>query len=289
MSQSLTRTTHLVTGATGNIGGRVVEGLLRRGEQTRIFVRDLDKARRGYGNQVDIRVGDLADPAALSRAVEGADTMFLVTTGPDLAAKDKAAAEAAAAAGVSRVVKLSTYDVGPKVGTGVWHGDGEAAIRSTGVGFVFVQPSGFMDNFLYWAEAIKTEGTVRCSASTGKIPFIHSDDIAEVAVEALVSPRFAGQSLALTGPEALSFAEMTGIVGSAIGRGLEFQSISDDQERSQQIARGIPEALVEARLGIFRAIRAGRLASVTPGVAAILGREPISFARWAEQNAAAFR
>jgi (4-alkanoyl-5-oxo-2,5-dihydrofuran-3-yl)methyl phosphate reductase len=45
---------------------------------------------------------------------------------------------------------------------------------------------------------------------------------------------------------------------------------------------------VEARLGIFRAIRAGRLASVTTNVASILGREPITFGRWAAQNAAAF-
>jgi (4-alkanoyl-5-oxo-2,5-dihydrofuran-3-yl)methyl phosphate reductase len=140
-------TTHLVTGATGNIGTRVVEGLLRRGEQTRVFVRDADKARKLYGDRVDVRVGDLADAASVSRAVDGVDAVFLVTAGPDLAGKDKVAADVAKAAGVGRVVKLSTYDVGPNVGTGPWHREGEAAIRGSGIGFVFVQPSGFMDNF----------------------------------------------------------------------------------------------------------------------------------------------
>jgi (4-alkanoyl-5-oxo-2,5-dihydrofuran-3-yl)methyl phosphate reductase len=288
MSESGRRATHLVTGATGKIGSRVAKGLVRRGESTRVFVRDTGKARTLYGDQVDVRAGDLADPASLSRAMDGVDVVFLVTAGPDLAGKDKAAAEVAKEAGVSRVVKLSTYDVGPNVGTGAWHREGEAAIRDSGIDFVFLQPSGFMDNFLNWAQAIKTDGVVRCSAGEGRIPFIHSDDIAAVAIEAMLGPQYTGQSLPITGPEALSFADMTALVGSATGQKLDFQPISDEEERRQHIGWGTPEALVEARLGIFRAIRAGRLASVTANVASILDREPIPFARWALENAAAF-
>lgn len=280
---------YLVTGATGNIGSRVTEGLLARGERTRIFVRDADKAAKRYGDRVDVCVGDLAVPASLARAVKGVDVMFLVTSGPDLAEKDRAAAEVAKGAGVSRVVKLSTYDATLGVGTGVWHRDGEAAIRDSGIGFVFVQPSGFMDNVLNWADAIKASGTVRCSAGDGRIPFIHSDDIAAVAIEAMTDAQHAGQSLPLTGPQALNFAEMTALVGSAIGRELAFRPISDEQEYQQQIDRGTPEPIVQARLGIFRAIRAGELESVTTTVSAIVGREPISFAQWADENASAFR
>lgn len=282
-------TTYLVTGATGNVGGRVADGLLGRGEHPRVFVRDAAKAAERYGGLVDVRVGDFADPASLARAVEGVDVMFLVTAGPDLADRDKSAVDVAKSAGVRRVVKLSTLDVGSGVGTGVWHREGEAAIRGSGVGFVFVQPSGFMDNFLAWAASIKTDGTVRCCAGDGRIPFIHSEDIAAVAVEAMTSPRYMGQSLPITGPKALSFADMTAKVGSAIGRQLRFEAIPDEQERRQQAARGVPEALIEARLEIFRAIRAGEQASLTGNVASILGRQPISFDRWAEQNAAAFR
>lgn len=288
MSESGRRVTHLVTGATGNIGSRVAKGLLQRGETTRVFVRDTGKARTLYGGHVEVKSGDLADPESLSRAMDGVDVVFLVTAGPDLAGKDKAAAEVAKTAGASRVVKLSTYDVGPNVGTGAWHREGETAIRESGIEFVFVQPSGFMDNFLNWAPAIKSDGIVRCCAGEGRIPFIHSDDIAAVAIEAMLGPQYAGQSLPITGPEALSFADMTALVGSATGQQLGFQPISDEEERQQQIGWGTPEALIEARLGIFRAIRAGRLASVTATVASILDREPIPFPRWAIENAAAF-
>lgn len=280
--------THLVTGATGNIGRRVATELLRRGERTRVFVRDRDKALRIYGDRVDTRIGDLADSASLSRALEGVNVLFLVTAGPDLAEVDQNAAEIARRAGVQTVVKLSTYDVGPGVGTGAWHRDGEAAIRSSGLEFVFVQPSGFMDNFLNWAGSIGAEGVVSCCAGNGRIPFIHSDDIAAVVVEAMVNPEYLGRSLPITGPEALNFAEMTAIVGATIGRELSFQSISPAEEHRQQAAWGAPEPLIEARLGIFQAMRAGRLAGVTTTVASVLGREPISFSRWAEQNATAF-
>jgi (4-alkanoyl-5-oxo-2,5-dihydrofuran-3-yl)methyl phosphate reductase len=289
MRTSVSGTRYLVTGATGNIGGRVVERLLRRGEQTRIFVRDAQKAARLYGDRVAVRAGDLADSTALSQAVDGVDVVFLVTAGPDLADNDKRAANVAKSAGVRLLVKLSTDDVRQGVGTGVWHREGEAAIRDSGIGFVFVRPSGFMDNFLNWADAIKTDGVVRCAAGDGTIPFIHSDDIAEVAIAAMTNPQYEGLSVPITGPEALSFADMTAKVGAVIGRELRFQPVSDDDERRRQAAWGSSEPLIDARLSIFRAMREGRLATVTNNVASTLGREPISFDRWAQQNAAAFR
>jgi uncharacterized protein YbjT (DUF2867 family) len=288
MRKRASRTTYLVTGATGNIGSRVVERLLRRGERPRVFARDAAKAAQRYGDRVDIRVGDFDDSASLSAAVDGADVVFLVTSGPDLAEKDKHAADAAKSAGVELLVKLSTDDVAHGVGTGVWHREGEAAIRDSGVGFVFVQPSGFMDNLLNWAHAIKADRVVRCAAGDGAIPFIHSDDIADVAIAAMTQPQFAGQSLPITGPQALSFADMTAKVGAAIGRELRFEPRSEDDERRAQAGWGSPQAVIEARLSIFRAIRDGRLAAVSDNVAKILDREPISFDRWAQQNAAAF-
>ena len=100
---------------------------------------------------------------------------------------------------------------------------------------------------------------------------------------------YAGGSLPITGPEALSYAEMTTKIAAAVGKPLRFQAISDEEARQQQIAWGAPEPLVEARLSIFRAIREGRLATVTDTVERVLGRKPIAFDQWAQENAMAFR
>lgn len=281
--------TYIITGATGNVGSLVVEGLLARGERPRIFVRDAQKAKARYGGRVDIFTGDLADAKTLTLALVGADELFLVNSGPELAALDELAAKAAKAAGVKHLVKLSSYDAREQnIGTGVWHAAGEAAIRACGIPFTFVQPSGFMSNALYWARSMKAEGVVHSATGDGKIPFIHPGDIAEVSVHALTNPDYVGQSLPITGPEALSCTEMTARIGDAIGKSLRFQSISDEEARAQQIAWNAPPPLVEARLSIFRAIREGRLAAVTDTAERVIGRKPISFDQWARENAAAF-
>ncbi len=282
--------TYLITGATGNVGSLVTERLIARGDRPRIFVRDADKARARFGDRVDIFTGDLADAKTLTRAMAGADALFLVNSGPDLAVLDGMAANAAQAVGVKHLVNLSSYDAREQnVGTGVWHAAGEAAIRASGIPFTFVQPSGFMTNALYWARSIKAEGIVRTATGDGKIPFIHSVDIAEVAVKALTEPQYVGQSLPITGLEALSYADMTAMIGTAIGKALRFEDFSEEEARTQQIAWNAPPALVEARLSIFRAIGEGRLATVTETVERVLGRKPISFEQWVRENSGAFQ
>ena len=105
----------------------------------------------------------------------------------------------------------------------------------------------------------------------------------------MTEPEYIGASLPIAGPVPLSYAEMAGKIGAAIGKAVSYQSISDDEARQQQIAWAAPAPLVEARLSIFRAIREGRLAAVTDTVERVLGRPPKTFDQWALENCGAFR
>jgi (4-alkanoyl-5-oxo-2,5-dihydrofuran-3-yl)methyl phosphate reductase len=279
---------YLITGATGSIGSLVVNRLLEQDIQPRVFVRDADKARRLYDARVDIVIGDLADEASLAAALDGVETMFLVNAGPDLAARDGSAAQIALSAGVERIVKLSTIDVEQDVGTGLWHAQGEAAIRATGIGFTFVRPSGFMTNALFWAQSIRTAGVVHSATGEGKIAFIHPDDIADVVAAELVTPAYNRESLSISGPEALSYAEMTAIIGQAIGRPLRFEPMADEEARRQLIAGGDQPESVDYHLSIFRAIREGRMGIVTDTIQRVLGRPAFTFKHWVEQNRSQF-
>jgi uncharacterized protein YbjT (DUF2867 family) len=281
--------TYLITGATGNVGSLVVERLLERGVRPRVFVRDEAKARALHGDRVDVCVGDLADAASLAAALRGTDAVFLVNSGPGLEVRDEAAAKVARAAGVKRLVKLSSMDGHANIGTGVWHSRGEAAIRASGIGFTFVQPSGFMSNVLFWARSIKAEGVVRSATGDGRIPFIDPRDIADVTATVLTAEGYEGESLPITGPEALSYAEMTAKIAAVIGRPLTYVPISEDAALQPQVAAGEPPAMVEAHRSIYRAIREGRLATVTSNVERVTGRKPRSFDRWVDENAAVFR
>ena len=279
---------YLITGATGAVGSLVVEQLIKRGERPRVFVRDETKARARYGDRVDIFPGDLAHAETLALALRGTDALLLVNSGPKLGAQDEAAVNVAKATGAKHLVKLSSYDARENVGTGVWHAQGEAAIRRSGIDFTFVQPSGFMSNALFWAKSIEDEGVVRSCTDDGKIPLIHPRDIAEVVIEALSSTKFHGRSLGITGPEALSYPEMAAKIGSAIGRRIRFEPIAEDDVRCTMARSGDSHAEIEAHLSIYCAIRKGLLAKVTDTVERVLGRQPICFERWIQENIAAF-
>lgn len=281
---------YLIFGGTGNIGARVTERLVARGERPSVFVRDAKKAKVLFGDQVDIRVGDLANPrSSLAGALAGIDGVFLVTDGPDLDLQDRAVAFAASSAGVRHVVKLSTLDVHTGVGTGPWHARGEIAVRESGVAFTFIQSAGFMSNALGWSHSIRERGVLRTSTGQGKIAFIHPDDIADAATAALITGDHDGQSLIITGPEALSYGEMATIIGGAIGKRVRFEDISDQQAYAGVVRWAGKGAYADALVDIWRAVREGRLATVSDGVQQVLGRKPISFARWAEENANAFQ
>ncbi|TQF17611.1 NAD-dependent epimerase/dehydratase family protein [Myxococcus llanfairpwllgwyngyllgogerychwyrndrobwllllantysiliogogogochensis] len=277
---------YLVTGATGNIGSGVTRCLLARGERPCVFVRDAKKARALFGDRVEVRVGDLSGSrASLSAALAGIDAVFLLSSGPKLGVWDRAFALAARAAGVKHLVKLSTLDVSTGVGTGPWHARGETAVRESGLSFTFIRSAAFMSNVLGWADSIASEGVLRSSTGEGKIAFIHPDDIAEVVTRALTTREYVGESLVITGPEALSYGEMATRIGATLGKTVRFEPISDEEAQAD-VGRG-PYAA--ALVDIWRAVREGRMALVNEGVERVLGRRPLSFDRWVAQHAEAFR
>jgi uncharacterized protein YbjT (DUF2867 family) len=280
--------TYLITGATGDVGSKVVNHLLQRGNRPRVFVRNAQKAQALFGHRVDTFVGDLGEPASLQSALEGVDELFLVNSGPQIPVLDELAANAARAAGVRHLVKLSSMDVQHGLAIGAWHELGEAAIRASGISFTFVQPTGFMSNLLAWARSIKADGIVRASTGEGRRAFIHSEDIAAVATAALTTDKYDGESLPITGPEALTFAEATAKIAFAIGKELTFQPISDQEAGQRYSVVSGSAAETEAHVSLWRAIREGRLATVTDNVERILGRKPIPMDQWAIENAAAF-
>ena len=280
--------TFLITGATGQIGSRVVNRLILCGERPRVFVRDAEKAHTRFGDRVDIFVGDLSRPESLQPAIAGVDSLLLINTGAEIPRRDQAAAYQAKMAGVTHLVKLSGLSAAEQIAIGAWHAQGEAAIRACGIPYTFLRPAGFMSNALEWARSIKSEGVVRACTGEGRVAYIHPDDVADAAAKVLISREHKGASLEITGPKALSYAEMTECISAAIRIPLRFESISDELARQRLVALGVPRIEAEEIVGLWSAIRAGRLNVVTDNVEFILGRKPITFEHWARENMTIF-
>jgi uncharacterized protein YbjT (DUF2867 family) len=144
-------------------------------------------------------------------------------------------------------------------------------------------------NALGWSDSIRQEGVLRSSTGKGKIAFIHPDDIADVATVALTTRDHDGQSLVITGPEALSYGEMAATIGGAIGKRVHLEELSDKQAFAGVVGWAGKGPYADALVDIWRAVREGRLATVSDGVKRVIGRRPIPFDRWAEENAGAFQ
>jgi len=248
----------VVSGASGTIGGELLRLLAARGVPARALSRDPPAGEPLPG--IEWRTADLADREALPGALEGAGRLFLLTgNSADMVGLQKNAIRAALDAGVRHVVKLSALGATDhsKSVIGLWHFNVERALRESGLGWTILRPHHFMQNLLDELVFHRASARVRSAAGEGKIPFIDTRDIAEVAAEILVREGPTGEILTLTGPEAISYRDATAVLAEVLGRPLEYESQTIDEAWTRRRAAGQPPWLAAAQLAIAEYQRAG--------------------------------
>jgi uncharacterized protein YbjT (DUF2867 family) len=255
----------LVSGASGTVGSQVVRQLAQRGVAVRAMSRRPE-------TMPDAVYADFGDPQSLRDAMTGVDGLFLLTPGGrDTPAQDLAMIEAARRAGASTVVKLSVIDIGPAA---QWHRAGEAALGDSGFAWTILRPTTFASNTLHWADAIR-HGQPNPTGD-GQQGVIDPRDVAEVAVQALVTGGHHGRTYTLTGPELLSVRDQAVVLSGVLGQPVTTVDIS--------IAEGLPpEYAAGAEL-----VLAGRNAILTDDVSRVLHRPPTTFAAWATDHRSRF-
>jgi uncharacterized protein YbjT (DUF2867 family) len=122
-----------------------------------------------------------------------------------------------------------------------------------------------------------------------KIASIDIGDIAEVAATVLTNPGHEGKIYPLTGPEALSMAEVAEKLSAVTGRRIQYVNVAPDAAKNAQLAAGVPPYIADALAELFAERRKGKESQVFPMVQTILGRQPTSFDEFAARNAAIFR
>ncbi|MEV0232850.1 NAD(P)H-binding protein [Nonomuraea sp. NPDC050786] len=279
----------LLTGATGTIGGEVLQLLSARGERVRAMAREPSRVPALPG--VEAVRGDFDDVASLAEAAAGADTLFLLSApGPAITRHDEAMLAAAREAGVRKAVKLSAIGTGEQPDSKVadWHLPGEKALRSSGMEWTVLRPSSFASNTLRWAAPIRSGHPIPNMTGTGTQGVIDPRDVAEVAVRALTSGDLAGSVLTLTGPELLSVPDMVACLGEFLGRGLETVDVPLERYRQQLLAAGQDAAFADTAVHGAELVARGGNARLTPDAEKALGRPPRTYGTWARDHRAAF-
>jgi uncharacterized protein YbjT (DUF2867 family) len=281
----------LVTGATGNIGSRVVKKLQEQGVTVRAFVRNLDKARTVLGQDLEFAVGDFSDAASVRRALEGIDSVFLACSNdPRQVEYEIGVAEAAAAMGVRRIVKLSALgaEIGSPVAFWDWHGRIEQHLRASGIPTVLLQPSFSMTNLLGAADGVRRDGAIFAPAAGARISMIDPEDVAAVAAVALTSDGHDAQTYVLTGPEAITYERVAEELCAATGQRIPFVAVPDEAAQQAMIGAGLPEFVADQLIALFGALRRGAYERTSDSVRVLTGREPRSFAQFAREHANLF-
>ncbi len=265
-----TVTQHLIIGATGKTGSRVMQGLQALGFNP-----------KGANRNGEVHF-DWDEPTTWSAALNGIDAVYL-TYYPDLAVPK-------APEDISRFCALAKMK-GIKHIT-VLSGRSEPAaqvceniIIQSGIDWTVVRASWFDQNF--------SEGLFRQFIMDGNIalpvtdvtePFIDIDDIAEVVIASLIDDKLSGQLYEVTGPELISFADIAAKFSNHLNRKVNFESISIPEFESRLTKAGVHQAAIETLTYLFGEVLDGRSESTTDGVERALGRPATSFDQYIQNN-----
>jgi uncharacterized protein YbjT (DUF2867 family) len=269
---------YVITGATGNIGSKIADSLLSRGEKVRVIGRSKEKLQRFVDKGAEAAVGDLNDSAFVTSAFTGATAVFAMIP-PEYAARNFRAyqneigenlAAAIVTSGVRHVVNLSSQGADLSEGTGPILGlrDQEARLSGlSGVNVLNLRPTYFMENLLMNIPLINQKG-IAGSAVRGdqRFAMIATRDIAAYAAERLVGRDFAGSTVQdLLGQRDLSLNEATSIIGRAIGiPDLKYVQFSYDDAANWLVGMGVGKDLSRLFIEMSKALNDGLFAVNRP-------------------------
>jgi uncharacterized protein YbjT (DUF2867 family) len=197
--------------------------------------------------------------------------------------------DAAKRAGVRHVVKLSAIgaDAAPPFTVGKWHAANEQHIRESGLGFTFLRPNSFMQNFTTYFPP--RDGAIYLPWGNGTASFVDTRDLASVAANVLTSDGHEGKIYTLTGPVALGIADVARILTGAAGRDIHYVDVPEAAARNGMLQAGIPKWQVDALMELHAINKQNRWSAVTSDVEKVTGQDATDFAQFARDHVENFR
>jgi uncharacterized protein YbjT (DUF2867 family) len=284
-----------VIGATGNTGRAVVKELRALGQEPVSIVRNADKAREVLGANAKTAVAELTDRAALEKALQGVDRVFVVTGhNPQMVEQQTNILEAAKKAGVKYLVRVSggRAVVGPDVASVVGRGHHaiEEAMNRSGMAWVNLRPGLFMQNTLGQAASIKNDGKMILPYPKDQpIAFIDVRDTGALGARIVLDPApHAGKTYEFTGTTT-NCGEFAKVFSDVLGKPVSYVAITPEQAEQGMKSRGMPDWLVTHLVTIARACAAGAFDNEnTKPIRDIVGRAPITTRQFVEDYKAMF-
>jgi uncharacterized protein YbjT (DUF2867 family) len=266
----------------------VARRLAERGVAQRLVVRD--PARAPDLARVDVRAapGGYADTEGMRAALEGVGTLLLVPAheSVDRAEQHRSAVDAAAAAGVERLVYLSVLNAAPDhvFTLARHHWATEEHVRASGMRFAFLRMSLYLDFMPFF---VAPDGVIRGPAGEGHLAPVARDDLADVAVAALIGGVPDGATEDVTGGERFTLAEAAAEMARFSGRPISFENETLEEARASRAPSGAPDWEIEGWVTSYAAIAQGEFDVVSDAVRRLAGHEPATLAEYLRDHAGA--
>jgi uncharacterized protein YbjT (DUF2867 family) len=279
----------LVIGGRSKIGAALITELLDRGEQVRALVRAGEAggglssgglSSGGLPAAAEAVTGDLADEGSLVTAMTGIEKVFLLSSPhPDAVSWHRNAIDAARRTQVRLLVRSSILGADRETPAEFIsaHTACDRYLEDSGLPYVIVRPNLFLQNVPESTiPAIDESGTFYADAGQARISMVDTRDVAAVAAVALTRPGQAGANYDVTGPEALSYADVADRLTSALGRPVSYADAPDDAVRQALLGAGLSEWFAGALAGLYQDYRRsgtdGYAAQVSDTVRQLTGR-----------------
>jgi NAD(P)H dehydrogenase (quinone) len=283
----------LVTGATGQVGYHLMEELADAGAEATAMVRVEAKAADLPGSPQHV-VASLDAPPAVE-VLQAFDRVFLLSPAHEGQVElETIFIDALVAAGhrphVVKVALDGFQDPDSDVRFMRTHRQIAVHLDATGLPVTYLAPNLFMENLLEAADTIRDQGTIFAPAGQGRIGFVSASDVARVAARILTEDGSGheDQTYVLTGPEALSYADVAARVSAVFAREVDYDDLAEALAKEQMQASGLSPWQVDGNLELFDWIRHGATDSVTSTVRDLTGDNPQTIEDWLSEMRAAF-
>lgn len=287
--------TFLVTGATGLVGGELVRVLLRDGQAVRAGVRDKEGRNQKDAAELAQRGAevvelDYARPETFAAALRGVSAVFYLNIPfSDAPGHEPELFAAMKEAGVKRVVKLSVWKAADEAYLFArWHRASEKRLEESGLPYTLLRPSGFMQNLLQLAGSVRGASAIFLPMAQAAVGHIDARDIAEAAAVALRGGH-EGKAYDLSGPAALTYAEVAEALSRSLGRTVHYVPISGEKWRTDMVGYGMPGSVADSLLDLYNYYVSGGSSATDPALAMLLGRPGRSISEFVREHAAVFQ
>ncbi|WP_051967503.1 NAD(P)H-binding protein [Kitasatospora mediocidica] len=279
----------VVTGATGTVGSKVVVGLRERGEAVRALVRNVGSVPAEWDEGVQPVAADFADPLSLDAALADADAVYvLVAVHPEMETHERNVIDAAVRTGRRPHVVLHAAAGVEQRPDGVRFLAAHVAafehLVASGLPWTVLAPNGFFQNFLGMAESARA-GRLAVPGGQGSVSYVDARDVAAAAVTVLGTDGHQGAVYTLTGPAALSHAELAEQLGAVVGRTVEYVAVEPEAALAGMLGAGWDGWRAAGMVELYGLYASGHAAAVSPDVEKLTGRPARSFAEFAAEHA----